>query len=249
MFFYCLYKLADIAVELSYHCEQVYLSSRSGCYIMTRLNRGGQTLDSSFTRALSLLPLQKLLKFHPCLVNNKVDFRNMGLEPTGALLVDKFPIVNDAIHHRVITGCIKVKGDVEKIAENSITIKGGETLENIDALVVATGFKPNYPFAEDIIEVKDNYYTSLYKHMILPADKWHTLAVIGAVGVSGPVPPLTEMQGRFAMEVFTGRCKLPSKDEMEREISNREQQWLKTGTSKYNFMRVSSQFGLSSIQT
>ena len=224
------------------------MSSRSGFYVLTRIN-GGQTLDSSLTRAMSLLPLQYLLKFHPSLVNNKVDFRNLGLEPKGILGVQKFPIVNDAIHHRVITGCIKVKGDVQEIAENSVTIKGGETLENIDALVVATGFKLNYPFAEDIIEVKDNHYTSLYKHMFLPADKWHTLAVIGAVGVSGPFPPVTEMQGRFAVEVFAGRCKLPSKDEMKKEISDREQQLLKTGTSKHYFTRVSSYLGLSSVGT
>jgi dimethylaniline monooxygenase (N-oxide forming) len=173
-------------------------------------------------------------------VNNKVDFRNFGLQPTGTLGVHKFPIVNDEIQHRIITGSIKVKGNIEEIAENSVTIKGGETLDNIDALVLATGFKLKYPFAKDIIEVKDDFYTSLYKHIFLPGDKWHTLAVIGAVVVDASTAAASEIQARVAAEVFAGRCSLPSKGEMEKEIAEREQQWLKTGVSKYNFTRVST---------
>ncbi len=185
------------------------------------------------------VPLHIAIKFHPALLNNKIDFKTLGLEPTGTFGVQKFSIVNDEVHHRIITGSIKVKGDINEVAENSVTLEGGETLENIDALVLATGFKQKYPFAKDIIEVKDDFYISLYKHMFLPDDERHTLAVIGAVGVGGPVIPVSEMQARVAAEVFAGRCGLPSKNEMEKKIAKREQWWLKTEARKYNFMRVS----------
>jgi dimethylaniline monooxygenase (N-oxide forming) len=235
-------KPADIAVELSHHAAQVYISTRSGCYVFTRLGRGGQPIDFDISRATQLipLPLEIALKFHPGLVNNKVDMQNFGLQPTGTLGVHKFPIINDDIQHRIITGSIKVKGNVKEIAQNSVTLEGGETLDNIDALVLATGFEPKYPFAKEIIEVKDDFYISLYKHVFLPDDERHTLAVIGAVGVGGPVVPVSEMQARVAVEVFAGRCSLPSEGEMEKEIAEREQWWLKTGASKYNFMRVST---------
>ncbi|CAB4017658.1 Dimethylaniline monooxygenase [N-oxide-forming] 5, partial [Paramuricea clavata] len=233
----CSHSAVDIAVELSHHAAQVYISTRSGCYVFTRLGRGGQPLDFSISRATQLIPLAILAKLLPGLVNNKVDFRNFGLQPTGTLGVNKFPIVNDEIQHRIITGMLKVKGNVKEIAENSVTLQGGETLDNIDALVLATGFKLKYSFAKDIIEVKDDFYTSLYKHIFLPGDKWHTLAVIGAVVVDASTAAASEMQARVAAEVFAGRCSLPSKGEMEKEIAKREQRWLKTGVSKYNFTR------------
>jgi dimethylaniline monooxygenase (N-oxide forming) len=193
------------------------------------------------SRATEFLPLGLLIKFHPALVNNKVDFKNFGLEPTGTFGVTKFAIINDYIQHRIITGSIKVKGNIKEIAKNSVTIEGGETLENIDALVFATGFKPNYTFAKDIIEVKEDGYTSLYKHIFLPEDEWHTLAVIGATEVRGPDTATSEMQSRVAAEVFAGRCRLPGKDEMEKEIVKREKRWFESGARMADVMRVSTQ--------
>ena len=105
--------------------------------------------------------------------------------------------------------------------------------------MLATGFKPNYPFAKDIVKVKDDFYTSLYKHVFFPDDEWHTLSVIGAVGVSGPVHPICEMQARVVAEVLAGRCCLPSKEKMEKDIAERERWWLNSGAPKYHFMRVS----------
>ena len=138
-----------------------------------------------------------------------------------------------------MTGSIKVKGEVREIRDNSVILQGGETLENIDAIVLATGFKPNYPFAKDIVKVKDDLYTSLYKHVFLPDDKWHTLSVIGAVGDNGLTAPASEIQARVVAEVLMGRCGLPSKEKMERDIEERERWWLNSGASKNDFLRVS----------
>ena len=218
------------------------MSTRSGCYLVTRLGPGGQPPDFLISRVTSLLPMKHMGKLSPVLQNNKVNFKNFGLHPTGILGVTRFPIVNDQLLHRILTGNIIIKGDIKEITEDSIILHGGETLEKIDALVLATGFKPNYEFAKDIIEVKEEFYTSLYKHVFLPDDNWHTLAVIGAVGVNGPLPPVSEMQARVAVEVFAERCKLPSKEHMETEIADRECALSKSGTSKYHFMRVSSEF-------
>ncbi|XP_028400474.1 dimethylaniline monooxygenase [N-oxide-forming] 5-like isoform X2 [Dendronephthya gigantea] len=230
---------SNSAVELSHdHAKQVYISTRSGCYAVTRLGSGGRPVDFSISRVTSFLPMQHLAKLSPALLNNKVNFKNFGLYPTGILGVTKFPVCTDKLVHRIITGSIIVKGDIKEIAEDSVILHGGESLEKIDALVLATGFKPIYPFAKDIIEVKEEFYTSLYKHVFLPDDDWHTLAVIGAMVVNGPVAPVSEMQARVAVEVFANRCKLPSKEDMETEIANRERTWSKSGVTKYNFMRV-----------
>ena len=209
---------------------------------MTRLGHRGEPIDFGISRATECLPSwisRMLLKFNPGLVNNNVDFKTFGLEPTGTLGVHKFLIVNDNLQHRIVTGSIEVKEDVKEIARNSVTLKGGETLEDIDAVVLATGFKPKYPFAKDIIEVKEDLYTNLYKHVFLPDDKWHTLAVIGAPRFGGADTAVSEMQARVVAEVFAGRCELPSKDKMEGEVAKREQWWLESGAPKSSFMRVS----------
>ena len=196
-------------------------------------------MDLMWSRATLLIPSQIGMKLNPALLNNKINFEHFGLQPTGTLNVQKFGFVSDEIHHRIVTGSIKVKGDVKEVGDNSVVLQGDETLERIDALVLATGFKPSYPFAKDIVKVKDDFYTSLYKHVFLPDDKWHTLSVIGALGVGGPIHPVCEMQARVVAEVLAGRCNLPSKEKMEKDIAERERWWLNSGASKYNFMRVS----------
>ena len=196
-------------------------------------------MDLRISRATQLIPTQIESKFNPALLNNKIDFKNFGLQPIGTLNVNKFEIINDEIHHRIVTGSVKVKGNIKKIRDSSVILHGGETLHHIDAIVLATGFKPSFTFAKDIIKVKDDFYTSLYKHMFLPDDKWHTLSVIGAIDVVGPEPPVSEMQSRVVTEVLVGKCGLPSEENMEKDIKEREHRWSNAGASKNNFMRVS----------
>ena len=232
---------------MSRHAAQVYISTRSGCYVSTRLGNRGEPADLGISRASQLIPKQIEMKFTSKLLNNKINFKNFGLQPTGTFNVQKFGIVNDEIHHRIITGSVKVKGNIKELRDNSVVLQGSETLENIDALVLATGFKPNYAFAKDIVKVKDDFYTSLYKHVFLPDDEWHTLSVIGAVDVVGPEPPVSEMQARVVTEVLVGRCSLPCKEKMEKDIAERERWWLNAGASKNNFMRVSMRSQQSTV--
>lgn len=207
---------------------------------MTRVGPGGKPLDFLLTRAISkIVPLKIAMKMSPALLNNKVDFKTYGLQPTGTFNVDQFPFINDELLHHIISGKIKVKKDIREVSENSVTLKDGEILTNVDALIFATGFKHTYPFASDIIETKADYYVSLYKHMFLPSNDQHTLAVIGAILVQGADAPTCEMQARVAVEVFAKKCMLPSKCKMEQAIKDREDFWKKTGTSKSNYMRVS----------
>ena len=90
-------------------------------------------MDLMWSRATLLIPLQIGMKLNPALLNNKINFENFGLQPTGTLNEQKVGLVNDEIHHRIVTGSIKVKGDVKEVGDNSVVLQGGETLERIDA--------------------------------------------------------------------------------------------------------------------
>ena len=165
---------------------------------------------------------------------------NFGIQPKGTLFVNQFPSVNDELHHRIITGSIIAKHDIKEVSESSVVFTDGSVVDNIDALIYATGFKLSFPFAQKIIPVKQDYYVSLHKHIFLPDVDQQTLAIIGVVAVSGPVLPVIEMQARVAAEVFAGRCMLPSKTDMVKEIATREEQCKKKGIGEDKFLRVST---------
>ena len=232
----------DVACELSHHASQVYLSARRGCYIHERLGANGRPTDMQLSRVGQLLPTFIREAFESGFVNTKYNLANFGLQPTGFCYITQYPIVNDALPHRMITGSIVVKNSIKEVTETAVVFDGGDKVDNIDALVFCTGFNLNFPFAKDIICVKEKY-TSLYKHVFLP-EKMNTLAVVGAVGVGavgvgGATLPVIEMQARVAAEVFAGRCILPSKDNMIKDVKRRETRLRKIGTPKQGLMHVS----------
>ena len=231
--------LGDIACELSHHASQVYLSARRGCFIHERLSARGKPSDMRLSRALQKIPYRIKMALISRKMLEKYNLANFGLQPTGNLGLTQFPIINDELPHRIITGSIVVKNEVAEITETAVVFDDGDVV-NVDAIIFCTGFKFNFSFTKDIFCVKDDSHTvSLYKHVFLP-DVKNTLAVIGAVGVGGPVLPVIEMQARVAAEVFAGRCHLPSKDTMVNIIERREQTSKEAGSTGDKLMRVST---------
>lgn len=192
-----------------------------------------------FSRAGHLLPasIQKVLMSGH--LNAKYDFANFCLEPTGIFNVTQHAFVNDALLHRVITGSIIVKDEIKEVTETAVIFSEGDAVENVDALVFCTGFKLNFPFAKNIICVKEDHYSNLYKHVFLADVDKNTLAVIGAVDVLGSAFPVIETQTRVAAEVFAGRCTLPTKENMLREIEGRQRQLKKIGVPAQRMIGVS----------
>ena len=191
------------------------------------------------SRALQKIPYRIKMALISRKMLEKYNLANFGLQPTGNLGLTQFPIINDELPHRIITGSIVVKNEVAEITETAVVFDDGDVV-NVDAIIFCTGFKFNFSFTKDIFCVKDDSHTvSLYKHVFLP-DVKNTLAVIGAVGVGGPVLPVIEMQARVAAEVFAGRCHLPSKDTMVNIIERREQTSKEAGSTGDKLMRVST---------
>lgn len=134
----------------------------------------------------------------------------------------RFPIINDELPHRIVTGSIQVRADVAKVQGNAVHFADGSKVEDIDAIILAIGFKFSYPFLSDSLLHPKDRYIPLYKYIFPPTFNPGTLAVIGAVRVNGPVPPLAEMQSRWAASVFAGKSKLPDCQTMVEEIERRQ---------------------------
>lgn len=233
--------LGDIACEVSHHASQVYLSARRGSFITQRLAARGRPADMQLSRALQKIPYQIKIAYFSKQILEKYNLANFGLQPTGNLGLTQFPIVSDELPHRIITGSVVVKSVVTEIIETAVIFDDGDVV-NVDAIIFCTGFKFNFSFAKDIFCIEEDFHViniSLYKHVFLP-DVKNSLAVIGAVGVTGPVLPVAEMQARVAAEVFAGRCSLPSKDDMVQNVERREQMLKEAGFARDKLVPVST---------
>uniref|UniRef100_I3J3L1 Flavin-containing monooxygenase n=1 Tax=Oreochromis niloticus TaxID=8128 RepID=I3J3L1_ORENI len=218
----------DIAVDVSRVAEKVYLSTRSGAWVVGRVGPGGLPLDvvgSSRMDALirKLFPswantmLEKKL-------NQALDHKLYGLKPkhgscnTVFSFFAQIPVVNDDLPARIISGRVAVKPNVREFCGSSVVFVDGSTIDKVDVVVFATGYNYSFPFLPSALQAKCGYRLQLYKHVFPPALTSPTLAVVGFIHSFGAINPLAEMQARWATRVFKGLTALPTEENMMKEI-------------------------------
>lgn len=218
---------ADVATELSRHAEHVYVSTRRGSYVIQRAAEYGIPFDHlAINRFSQSLPWDLMRPVHYHKINYKYNHSNYGLSPNfrfdGGVVT-----ISDDLPNRILLGAISIKSNVEKFTENGVQFDDSSVVENIDVVILATGFKYSFPFLEDSVVEVDNHFAYLYE-LVFPVDlQPSTLAVIGLVQPFGSLPPILEMQARWASKVFSGKCTLPSSAE-RRQIVEKRRQFLKT---------------------
>ena len=209
--------LGDISCELSRHASQVYLSARCGVWVASRLYDGGCPSDLVLlTRANQLVPKCLLGHMMKRKLEQKFSHANFGLESIKPPDLN-FPIINDELPHRIVTGSITVKSEISYVEDKTIIFKDGTRVEGIDAIILATGFEMSVPVLPKSLQPTQGSIP-FYKYVFPPSLKHSTLAVIGAMRVGGAIPPVVELQARWAVQVFIGNCTLPSAEEMRRDV-------------------------------
>ncbi|XP_061174812.1 flavin-containing monooxygenase 5-like [Saccostrea echinata] len=209
---------ADVACDLSRHAEHVYVSTRSGTFVIQRAADQGRPFDhiavSRFRQGLPW-PLLRPFLYHG--VNNRYSHSKYGLSPNtrfngGAVTI------SDDLPNRIILGTINVKTDVERFTEDGAIFVDGTKLDNIDVVILGTGYNFSFPFLqEDVVKV-ENSFPYLYE-LVWPADlEPLTLAIIGLVQPFGALPPILEMQTRWVTRAFSEKCKLPSAAKRMKEV-------------------------------
>ncbi|KAH6937222.1 hypothetical protein HPB50_026007 [Hyalomma asiaticum] len=139
----------DIAVELSYVCPQVYMSTRRGTWVAPRLAPGGLPMDVTMcTRALntarSLLPFDIGARSFERVLNNHFDHKTHGLKPAHHA-VNQQPFVNDVLPSRILAGTVQIRGSVSRLGPDYAEFRDGSRVA-IDDVIVATGYSKHYPF-------------------------------------------------------------------------------------------------------
>ncbi|XP_011660581.1 dimethylaniline monooxygenase [N-oxide-forming] 5 [Strongylocentrotus purpuratus] len=226
----------DMAVNSSRFAKQVYLSTRTGTWLANRMQSNGLPRDMTIHRRyMTHVPVNwKLKRFEQDSVQ-RVDPTLIGIRSSkryGTTTV----MINDDLGTMVLSGKIKTKPGIDHFTETGVVFKDGSTIEELDAVVFATGFQICNPYISHDI-VPDRLEDLEMFHFVWPAkEKHHTLAAIGFIMIVGPHAPALELQARWAVQVFKKNVGLPPREVMMKEITGR-----KMGTFK--------RFGKHKIQT
>uniref|UniRef100_A0A0L8HYK0 Flavin-containing monooxygenase n=1 Tax=Octopus bimaculoides TaxID=37653 RepID=A0A0L8HYK0_OCTBM len=124
------------------------------------------------------------------------------------------------------------KPEIQEFISNYVVFENGDT-EHVDAVVLCTGYKFNFPFLHDKCNVKTlhNRVTPLYKHLV-HAD-FHNFFFLGLCTQVAPFPML-DMQAAFCKAVLQGQVSLPSAGEMIRDANEDFEERLKSGMAKHH---------------
>lgn len=209
------------------------MSTRSGSWIFPRVGPHGIPMDYALLRRYitlfqEFLPISISSKYIEIFfLNQKFNHDLYNLRPQYHVLC-KDPSVNDHLPSRLLTGSVILKKNIKYFTEKGVMFEGEDTITEVDAVIMATGYQWYFPFLEDdIVTTENDGRVNLYKCMWSPNLKHQTLAFIGFVLPFGPGFPLGEIQCRWVAQVFAGNLKLPSKEIMMEEVVKRHEENVK----------------------
>ncbi|XP_041646429.1 flavin-containing monooxygenase 5-like [Cheilinus undulatus] len=222
----------DIAVDISRVAERVYLCSRSGAWVVSRVGERGLPVDMVGVSRMDVMLQSLFPSWSARTLENKVnkvfDHQLYGLKPKHGIFAQN-AVVSDDLPARIISGRVQVKPNVKEFSGSRVIFEDGSVLDKVDLVVFATGYNYSFPFLPAALQNKTGYRLCLYKHVFPPSLTPPTLAVVGFVHGLGALPPLAEMQARWATRVFKGLVNLPSEASMlqdiERDTANMTQKY------------------------
>ncbi|GFU28794.1 dimethylaniline monooxygenase 2 [Nephila pilipes] len=225
----------DAAVEISNVAKQVYLSTRSGAHVINRISYKGFPIDYIYIRPylyqlLDVLPARVVgWLFETGFLDPQYDQKMYAVQPNHHVFA-KDPILNDHIGSKLMSGSVIMKPDIKCFTEDGVIFEGDSEFTQADVVIMSTGYTWKFPFLEDDVVQKENGKINLYKCMFPPQLPHASLIVLGFVLPFGPGFPIGELQSRWAAQILSGKCKLPSKEEMYNDIRKRFETNLKRYT-------------------
>lgn len=216
----------DVAVELSRTASQVFLSTRTGTWVINRSSDGGYPFNMMVTRRhhnfiAQVLPSCILKWIQERHLNKRFDHANYGLNIAKGKKPKK--IVNDELPTCILCGTVTIKTSVKEFTETSAVFEDGTVEENIDVVIFTTGYTYSFPFFEEPLKTLCTKKIFLYK-LVFPSNlEKTTLAMIGFISLTGSILAGTELQARWATRIFKGLCKIPPSQKLMAEAMKKEQ--------------------------
>lgn len=211
----------DIAVEISRSAQKTLLSTRGGAWVAGRMSKAGLPLDmvgiTRFNgRMMSLLPSPLLNWITERSLNNKYHHRVYRLQPRHRAM-DRRPVINDELPYQILLRAVVMKPNIRAFKGCTVVFED-DTEEDVDTVVFCTGYIAKFPFLPKSLCHGPKGELTVYKRVFPPSLQQSTLALMGLFQTKGPIMPVVEMQARWALSVFTGMNRLPSKEQMLKVI-------------------------------
>uniref|UniRef100_A0A3Q2Z6S6 Flavin-containing monooxygenase n=1 Tax=Hippocampus comes TaxID=109280 RepID=A0A3Q2Z6S6_HIPCM len=214
---------SDIAVDISPVAEKVYLSTRSGAWVVGRVGPGGLPRDlignSRIDGLKRKLFLSRVNQMTEKKLNRYFDHRLYGIKPKHSFYA-QIPVVNDDLPSRIISGRVEVKPNLKCFSGSDAIFDDGTIVHKVDVVVFATGYNYSFPFLPPDLQGKcgPGPLHRLYRHVFALGLTSPTLAVVGLIDGLGAVNLLAELQARWATRVFKGLISLPTQEAMMEDI-------------------------------
>ena len=215
----------DITSELARKgvADKVLISTRSGAWVMPKYVFG-RPADQVF-KTNPRLPLglqRRMARLLPRLVAGRME--DFGLPTPDHQFLEAHPTVSSELLLRLGSGDAVAKPNVDELLGDRVRFADG-TVETVDAIVYATGYKISFPFLHPGFLSAPGNVIRLYKRMWKPGIE--DLALIGFGQAIPTIFPFAECQSKLAARWLAGDWALPSPAEMEAEIQRDEQRFVK----------------------
>lgn len=233
----------DAATDLAIVTNKCYVSTHRGNWFYHRLAPSGLFDFEEKTRFVYLknkyLPQKMQDKRTIKKLESRTNHQFLGLTPKHKPS-EAVPAINDLFPYRVFTGGITLKDSLKQFTENGVIFEGEENCEyKIDVVVLATGYTTRATFLNEFelgLKSQEHDEYDLYLNIFAPKltitglncnstilsssslEATKSLAFIGFVQPAGSILVISELQSRFVAQVFSGKCELPSVEEMIKQV-------------------------------
>jgi cation diffusion facilitator CzcD-associated flavoprotein CzcO len=220
----------DIVSELSRKgvADRVVISTRSGAWVLPKYVFGRPVDQVVHTIPWLSLSLQRRAgQVLQRIVSGRM--QDFGLPEPNHRFLEAHPTVSSELLLRLGSGDAVAKPNVVELVGDRVRFEDG-TVEPIDAIIYATGYKISFPFFDaDFISAPGNVLR-LFKRMWKPGID--DLAFIGLGQAIPTIFPFAECQAKLAGRWLAGQWALPSPSEMEAEIAHDERRFVKHYSSR-----------------
>lgn len=204
----------DIASELSQRhvAAALWVAARRGVWVLPKM-AGGRPMDKN------AMPTWMPRKLGKAIARRAIKrlvgrMENYGLPAPDHEPLDAHPSVSGEFLTRASCGDIKFKPNIRALEGTRVRFEDN-SVERVDAIVYATGYRISFPFFDDPALLPDaqNRFP-LFKRMMIPG-----IDDLFFMGLAQPLPTLVnfaEQQSKLAASFLAGRYKLPSVEDMRR---------------------------------
>lgn len=141
------------------------------------------------------------------------------------------PVITDSLIENLETGAVRPANGIKRVSgPREIELEDGERIE-VDAIIWCTGYQLSFDVLERNVDPtrdttpewaaakgsKGRPLPRLYKN-VFSLDYPDSLAFMGCVTFSNGFFPLSDLASMAVAQVWKGRSKLPSKEEMNRSV-------------------------------